>query len=190
MSRIIVSSGNTAEWQKLVHDGELASQRELGEELQSYLVFLLMRYLEKPELMSRVMALEFISGLEASGQMQQEQLRNVGDCCLLFSGFFPKIADKRRVNVSYYVGIGQSAYHHLAETCQRKMSELFHCVGDGFVDLVDVLQAIRSLAHENALSPLQAFDLWENTGSNQAFKSVCEATTQAMPVVTPSNIKH
>ncbi len=189
MSRIIVSAGNTAEWQKLVHDGELASETELGEELQSYLVFLLMRYMEKPELMNQIMALEFIRGLRASGQMQQEQLRDVGDSCLLFSGFFPKIADKRRVKVSYYVGIGQSAYHYLADTCQEKMSELFHCVGDAFIHLMDVLQAIRNLDRVHELSLIQAFDLWQDTGSRQALQAI-QQTTTAMPMDSGSRHKH
>ena len=189
MSRIIVESSSTAQWQKLVHDGEIASEIQLGEELESYLVFLLMRYLEKPELTNRVMALEFLNSMDSSGQVQQEQLRDIGDCCLLFSGFFPKIADKRRVNVSYYVGIGQSAYHHLADTCQEKMRQLFHEIGHGFVHLMDVLQAIRSLDEVNLLSPQAAFDLWQETGSNQAYKSL-QQTTTAIPIRVDSDQKH
>ena len=189
MSRIILSSSSTAQWQQLVHDGEVACDIQLGEELESYLVFLLMRYLEKPELMSRVMALEFINSLESTGQIQQEQLREVGDCCLLFSGFFPKIADKRRVNVSYYVGIGQSAYLHLADTCQKKLNQLFQQVGHGFVNLMDVLQAIRSIGKENLLNPLEAMELWQSSGSTQALKSV-QQVTQGIPVYTSSDIKH
>lgn len=189
MSRIILTSSSTAQWHKLVHDGELASDIRLGEELESYLVFLLMRYLEKPELMSRIMALEFIQGLESTGQLKQEQLRDVGDSCLLFSGFFPKIADKRRVNVSYYVGIGQTAYHYLAESCQQKMSELFHKIGDGFIRLMDVLQAIRSLEKINLLSPLEAYDLWQTTGSTQAYKSL-QSVTMSVPIQTSSDVKH
>ncbi len=189
MSRIIVGSSSTAEWQKLVHDGEIASDTQLGEELQSYLVFLLMRYLAKPDLTNRIMALEYIDSLASSGSIQKEQLRDVGDSCLLFSGFFPKVADKRRVNVGYYVGMGQSAYHQLAEICQEKMSDLFHCVGDGFVRLMDVLQAIRSFDSVNALSPLEAFDLWQSTGSIQALKSL-QYSTNAIPVSSTTDIKH
>ena len=91
MSSIIVSSSNTAQWQELVQDAENASQINLGEELESYLVFLLMRYMEKPELLGRIMALEFLGSMESSGQLKQDLLRDVGDSCLLFSGFFPKI---------------------------------------------------------------------------------------------------
>ena len=189
MSQIIIDNGNVAEWRKLVHDGELDCEIELGEELQSYLVFLLMRHVEKPEIINRIMALELTNSLVTTGRAKQTQLRDVGDCCLLFSGFFPQIAEKRRVDVSYYVGMGQSAYLYLAESCHAKMSPLFYCVSEGFVHLMEVLQAIRSFEHESLLSPLQAFDLWQNAGSAQAFKSICE-NSNAVPVFNPGNNKH
>ncbi len=189
MSQIILGSSSTAQWQKLVHDGEIASDTQLNEDLQSYLVFLLMRFLAKPDVVGRVMALEYLDSLAATGQIKKEQMRDVGDCCLLFSGFFPKIAEKRHVSVSYYVGIGQSAYHHLGEVCQEKMSQLFHGVGDAFVQLMDVLQAIRSFNYMNLLSPLEAFDLWQRTGSVQALKSLRQ-NTNAMPVFSAVDIKH
>ena len=178
-----------AQWQKLVLDGEKASDIQLGEELESYLVFLLMRYLEKPEMTNRIMAMEYLSSMESSGQLQQEQLRDVGDCCLLFSGFFPKIAEKRRVRISYYVNIGRTAYHHLAETCQTKLADMFHEVGDGFIHLMDVLQAIRSFENEALLSPMAAMDLWQDTRSSQALQSLQEAGI-SQPVSYQSKSTH
>lgn len=188
MSSIIVSSSNTAQWQELVQDAENASQINLGEELESYLVFLLMRYMEKPELLGRIMALEFLGSMESSGQLKQDLLRDVGDSCLLFSGFFPKIAEKRRVSISYYVGIGKSAYYHLAESCQYTMNALYQQLVDGFVRLMDVLQAIRSFDQATLLSPLEAFELWHTTGSRQAYAAI--HSQNAIPVHKLSKRKH
>lgn len=52
----------------------------------------------------------------------------------------------------------------------------------GFVTLMDLLHAIRELRDERArLTPLHAFDLWNDTGSQHALR-VIRSFTDATPV--------
>jgi len=190
MSRIITAPSSIAQWQKLVLEAEATCETQLNEEMESYLVFLLMRFLEKPEFTSKIMALDYLHSFQASGQVQQEKLRDVGDHCLLFSGLFPKIAERRRVKISYYVSMGKSAYLHLAETCKIQLCEFYKQLSETFVHLMDILQVIRGMSNQpQLLSPLQALELWGDTQSQQALKSL-KLSTAGTPIFGSSDNKH
>ena len=57
MSKLVLHPTSTAQWHSLVCEAESASNIYLDEELQSYLVFLLMRFLDKPAMAAKVLAL-------------------------------------------------------------------------------------------------------------------------------------
>jgi hypothetical protein len=88
MSTLMLNPTSMAQWHKLVHEAELAIAEHLEEALESYLVFLLMRYTCQPALGTRVVALDFLEGMTTRGRSGQKKLRDVGDCCLLFAGLF------------------------------------------------------------------------------------------------------
>ena len=50
MSELLIQTSATAEWLSLVTEAESAAELHLDEDMQSYLVFLLMRFTERPEL--------------------------------------------------------------------------------------------------------------------------------------------
>ena len=115
MRRLILEPTTQAQWQTLLHEAQSACDRELDETLESYLVFLLMRFTARPHCMSRVMAEDYLNSQAASGEQRVGQLRDVGDHCLLFSGLFPQLAERRLVRVSYFVDLGRSSYQQLAD---------------------------------------------------------------------------
>jgi hypothetical protein len=98
-----------------------------------------------------------------------DQLRNIGDQCLLLSGLYPKRAEKRLVRVSYYVDVGRSAYHHISDCMQQAVADLYRQLAEGFIQLMDVLQAIREF-NAPVLEPIQMLELWSDTGSQAAFE--------------------
>ncbi|MBI1423956.1 MAG: hypothetical protein GC149_10860 [Gammaproteobacteria bacterium] len=190
MAKLFVEQEATAQWHDLVKEAEAFNGVHLDEELESYLVFLLMRYTGRPELAAKVMALDYLHGAQTAGSERREKMRDVGDQCLLFSGLFPKRAEKRRVRVSYYVDLGRTAYHNVAEAAQAAMAEMFHHLSDSFVSLMDTLQAMRSMhARDQQLDPLHALDLLQDTGSQRA-RTILGQTTQAIPLVIPSRTRH
>jgi len=185
MTSLVLQPTDTAQWHALVAEAQQASQHHLDEPLESYLVFMLMRFAERPDLAARAMALEFLEA-QPEGSQQPDRLRDVGDKCLLFSGLFPQLAEKRLVRVSYFVRLGRTAYHQLADLVDRETDRLYGQLADAFVPVMDVLQAMRGLSGEPVLSPLAAAELWSDTGSRMACQTLGVAST-GMPIPGDKN---
>ncbi|MBZ0072972.1 MAG: hypothetical protein K8I04_14745 [Gammaproteobacteria bacterium] len=184
MRQLILEPTSTAQWHALVSEAESAANLQLDETLESYLVFLLMRFIARPDIAGRAMAIEYLHGLSESGQLQEAQLRDVGDQCLLYSGLYPRHAERRLVRVSYYVDLGRGAYGTLAERLRHAGAEVYQQLCEGFVALMDVLQAMRPLDGPPPLAPLQSLELWADTGSPGALRGL-RRVTDATPVNTP-----
>lgn len=178
MSDLILEPTTTAQWQRLIREAASTSAHELGEELESYLVFLLMRFCRDPALTKRVMAIEFLESLHAQGQLRNAALRDVGDQCLLFAGIFPRLARRRMVKISYFVDLGRSAYHELSEFVSLSAAELYRELCAAFVSLMEVLHHMCELKGGPLLQPLEAMELWRDTGSTHA-RDTLRANTDA-----------
>lgn len=177
MKTLITRPTDSAQWQALVAEAESLAACPLVEEMESYLVFLLMRFSRKPEMVGSILALEYLQGMLASGHVKQDRLRDVGDQCLLYSGLFPQQAGRRHVRVSYFVDLGRSAYQQLSEVMSRSYAGLYAHLSHDFVALMDVLHAIRRLGGDvPCLSPLPAYELWNDTGSRQAYQTLRQAS--------------
>ena len=188
MRKILDQPGDMSQWQALVAEAEEISGVQLDEELESYLVFTLMRYLRRPEMAQRILALDFLEALQSSRQQRSQVLRDVGDQCLLFSGLFPRRAERRRVRVSYYVDLGRSAYQNLAESL-TKTAHLFAHLADEFVAAMDTLQAIRVIGQQDTgLLPAEAYELWQDTASQQAYEQLLRQTG-GQPVLVSASKK-
>ena len=90
MSRLILEPTPQAQWQSLLHEAQSACHQRLDESLESYLVFLLMRFTDRPECMARIMAEDYLQSQSLHGEQRADKLREVGDHCLLFSGLCPR----------------------------------------------------------------------------------------------------
>ena len=172
MRKILDQPGNMSQWQALVAEAEALCGVQLDEELESYLVFTLMRYLRRPDMAQRILALDFLEAFQQSHPQRNETLRDVGDQCLLFSGLFPRRAERRRVRVSYYVDLGRSAYQNLADNL-TKTAHLFAHLAEEFIAAMDTLQAIRVIGQgDSGLLPVEAYELWQDTASRQAYEQL------------------
>lgn len=186
---LILGPTSMAQWQSLILEAEQACSVNLSEETESYLVFLLMRFIEKPDIASSILGLEFLEGAQDLSRAREEKLRDVGDKCLLYSGLFPGRAERRRVSISYFVNLGQAAYHTLSDHSSR-LAALYYALCEKFVAMMEVLQTTRELADEKpALSALQAYSLWEEVGSQHALADL-RRYTQAMVLSFPTKQKH
>src|SRR5689334_10421216 len=107
MQSLILHPTATAQWHDLILTAQRTASIHLQEDLECYLVFLLMRFSDNPQLAGSVLGLDF---LEAYSKYRHQQLKEVGDKCLLYAGLFPGRAIKRRVKISYFVKLGQTAY--------------------------------------------------------------------------------
>ena len=129
-------------WQELVSEGEQKAGLELGESVQSYLVFVLMRHMRYGPLAAHVLALDWMAAAEQTGRARPDALRDVGDRCLLIAGRYPGLAARRRVSADYFANLGCGAYHGVAETARDGYAALFAELARAFGAMVRVLGAL------------------------------------------------
>lgn len=134
-----------AQWHALINDAQLWRHLELGESLESYLVFLLMRYTDQPEFINSIIGIDFLKSLQAHQASQYWQLRDVGDKCLIFAGLFPEYCQHLRVENQYFSSIGRQAYLAIFN---RDGNDLYLNLAHHFAHLREILLAIRLLATE------------------------------------------
>jgi hypothetical protein len=185
MKQLILDSTPQAQWQSLVHEAQASCERRLDEALESYLVFLLMRFTRNPQCTARVMAEDYLQACACRRGERIGRLRDVGDHCLLFSGLFPQLAEHRLVSISYFVNLGRSAYLQLSDLLDHGWALVYGHLSEAFVVLVDILQAMRELDGSAVLTPMQAMELWQDTGSRRCYQQI--STSHARSIPMPGN---
>lgn len=177
MSTLILHPTTTAQWYALVNEAEQSCAISLPVDLESYLVFLLQRFTDNPEIASSVLGLDFLNSYQETRHHQQ--LKDVGDKCLLLAGLFPGRAVKRRVKLSYFVKLGQTAYSTLSSYVIHQ-EELFSQLCYEFPKLLDVLLAMRE-SPLGSIGLLQSLELWHETGS-QVARDRLRQVTPSLPI--------
>ena len=163
MASLILHPTSMAQWYALLYEAQRSASIHLQEDLESYLVFLLMRYTQQPALANSVLGLEFLHSYQSAQDTNQPHLlKDVGDKCLLYAGLFPGRAKKRRVKISYFVKLGQTAYSTLSNY-EPSQEALFIRLCHEFPQLMDVLHATRD-ASPTANDLLDAIELWQRRG--------------------------
>ncbi len=163
------------EWYEIVREAQSTSDCAVDEELESYLVYLLLRFMNQPDLGEMPLGMAFLSALQHPLMGRSMMLRNVGDQCLLITGLFPELAAHRLLRVGYYVGIGRRSYLAAAEELHHEVnaSKLYQRLCAEFVTLMDVLQSMRNLGRvEQRLSQHLAKEIWEDTRSPVALNII------------------
>ncbi|MFI4938410.1 MAG: hypothetical protein ACHQJ6_07880 [Candidatus Berkiellales bacterium] len=185
MASLILHPTSIAQWHALLNEAQQCSSIYLKEDIESYLVFLLMRFTEEPNVVSSILGLDFLKICQPNSLIhQQQQLKEVGDKCLLFAGLFPGRAARRRVKLSYYVKLGQTAYSTLSSNLISQ-EELFNRLCNQFPKLTDVLHAMRETS-PSAQNLLQTLEWWHETHSPVAWNKLCKGT-KSLP--SPFNFK-
>jgi hypothetical protein len=178
MKRLVLEPTSMAQWHTLVQEARQMSSVSLSDDLENYLIFLLMHFMNHPEMVNNILALDFIQNIQNPKIENQQIIRDIGDKCLLYSGLFPGIAKRRHVEISYYVTLGKHAYFSLSASHQNTLSPLFADLSDHFVGLMDVLHSMRTLnANAYSIDLLEAEDLW-HTAKSQYAKTILKNTTQ------------
>lgn len=174
--KILHNSTPTALWYDIIHEAQGACEITLKEEIESYLVFLLMRYTAKPEVAKQIVATDFLKGVNLPSTQREIILQEVGDKCLLLSGLFPNCNNRRLVKISYFINLGKSSYAIIS----NEHNDLYGLLSAQFVSLMDILQSLRQYSNANPnLLPLDAYELWSETGSKRAFSILRQYTSQA-----------
>lgn len=171
------------QWRLLLGQAEALTGYVLDRDTGDYLVQLLIRTATQPRLLSGLLALDRLTQ-QAAGASRLAHLRDIGDQCLLFAGLFPHEAAERNVRVSHFISLGRTAYRQADDLLGQ--SSVFGQICDGFVALLELLHAMRELGEGCVrLTPLHAFELWDDTGSDRALRYI-RSFTSAIPVRSPA----
>lgn len=142
MNQIILHPTDLCQWHALVNEAQSSTRVVLDEELESYLVFLLMRFALSTDWIESPIALDFLKSMQQK-PIQLETLRGVGDKSLLFAGLFPEVALKRHVGLDYYIDMGKSAYLAVSELEEKQNSQLYYHLSLNFLNLKTILDSLR-----------------------------------------------
>lgn len=186
MTRMIVEPTEAAGWHRAVTEAAEQAACPLDPDRESYLVFLLMRYLRRRDIARVVLALAYLRSHQiGAGRARRDALQEVGDLCLLFTGLFPEQAARRRVRLSYFVDMGRSAYNGVADSLSPRAGALYAELAESFVSLADVLGALRQ-GEDGAqvMGVLDAAERYLQTGSSLARRELARYT-DATPVAAP-----
>jgi len=153
-------------WYDLVRDGEARVRTSLPETIESYLVFLLQRHQGDAVLGKRILALDWLAGQELAGRDRADAMRDVGDRCLLIAGLFPRLAERRNVQPSYYAALGQAAYGEVAVVARAGYAELFARLAQAFEAMLRVLGGLRAPRPSSDEPPLVASPPWDDAFVN------------------------
>lgn len=161
----LVNDSSQELWYDVIKAAETSCAIKLNREIENYLVTLLIKYTNQPELTHRLFAKRFLEALQSQSTDRFNELRSVGDECLLFAGLYPRAAAHKLVKINYFVDLGRSAYTQLSE--HISVNDLFRRLAYQFIALMDVLQSIRS---DHDLLPLEAYEQWKELGSKRALQ--------------------
>lgn len=147
----------TAVWVDFVKAGEARALCTLSEELESFLVFTLMRFSQRKDLFSIVLALEFLrASTEYTGHKKEQALSEVGDVGLILAGLFPERSRRLGVPASYFPEMGRMAFGDLADFFNRYNLKSFEGryrkVTEGFPAMMNVLLATREKKLEQCIA--------------------------------------
>ncbi|MDF1756735.1 MAG: hypothetical protein P1U74_00305 [Legionellaceae bacterium] len=143
MKSLILHPTDISQWYALVNEAQASTQLALNEDTESYLVFLLQRFSQNPQLAESIIAIDFLESMAANNSKQIEQLKVVGDKSLLLCGLFPGIATRRSLSVDYYADMGQAAYLSVSELQKKSSANLFLELSEHFGRMKNILQAMR-----------------------------------------------
>lgn len=143
MQALILHPTDICQWHAIIGEAQQHSQVLLSEDMESYLVFLLMRFCKQEKLIESVIALDFLDSMQGLNKTRVEKLQAIGDKSLLFCSLFPGMAIKRRVNLNYFADLGQSAYYTAAAHNEHPFATLFAKLSSQFLELKQVLQALN-----------------------------------------------
>ncbi len=158
MSERILVGKSAHEWfRELVADALSHRGARVQEVTEFYLVNLLAGFLDKEKLFveeedgtvrAEPLALILLRALQADRRERARGLRRLGDTALFVSGFFGDSLARSRVDVDYYIAMGERAYDALrdASVGPRGLGDLYGELAERFEQFVDVFAEIAEMS--------------------------------------------
>lgn len=131
-------------WHKLVVEAEIESKVMLSENVESYLVFMLIRQTQQKYNFRDAVTLDLLGSMQKFGEQKEDNLRIMADKCILIAGLFPNQAKKHLVKVSYFIKVASAGYGLIADQLdQGEWRNTYQELHESANDMVYVLDHAR-----------------------------------------------
>ena len=108
---------------------------ELPVELESYVVYLLANYIDRPDFLPEQSFAEAYLKLE---RPYNHSAKELGDTCLFVTGVFPTYGSRKGLSIKYYSNIGKSSYSMAGEVLNIDLFENLSQHFDVLRDFIDI----------------------------------------------------
>lgn len=125
---------------EVVLEGESRAGVTLSQEIESYLVHVIARYLDKPKVYEDPIAVKMLNAMSLPINQKRQKLQEVGEECLLIDGFGYR--KNNWPSKDYYVSMGQIAYGNMAYL-ERPPEILYENIAYEFSTVSRVIQQLR-----------------------------------------------
>lgn len=146
MGTLVLQPTELAQWYALVAEAECVAKLELDQDIERYLVLMLIHYCTSTDIVGCRMSIDYLNALHSPRRFQLEALQRVADICLIYNGFYGEYLKKLGDNCHYYTNLGTHCYHMIFE---RFGAELYEKIADHYLDACHILQSVRSISHKN-----------------------------------------
>lgn len=110
----------------------------------------------------------YLKATNAESSVRQDLLKKLGDTSLYISGFFSESLNRKVVDVTYYINMGESAFNLLSGAVTEEVySNLYKDFSTQFVKYMDALSYISKQTNlQKDSNLLKLYENYQKTGSD------------------------
>lgn len=99
-------------------------------------------------------------------------LRKLGDTSLMVSGYFPEALQRRNVDRSYYIQMGEVAYHQLDRLADTQ--SIYRELSEQFLSFSQLIEDVRLAIHTEDLTAEGLLELYDGNRRPEVLKKLNE----------------
>jgi len=160
------------QWHQLIQQACDYAGITLDDDIQSYLLLTLVRYIHDDQLAENAITMPFEIATDLPRDQRLQTLKSRAEHCLILAGMFPSHIDRQSLRISHYIQLGINSYKELSQLMFDNDKLIYQQLSKDFVKLIDVLYTVRVFNGSPMLPLIQAMELWSDTGSKTAFQTL------------------
>lgn len=109
----------------------------------------------------------YLKAMNSEPSLRCDLLKKLGDTSLYITGFFSESLNRKIVDISYYINMGESAFHSLASSVHEETySKLYKDFSTQFVRYMEALNYISKQSNlQKDSNLLKLYENYQKTGS-------------------------
>lgn len=179
---MLVVNNLNSEFYDIISEKERNVNIELSDYSKLYLMNLLKGLIEKNDFFYKdiigndALAEAFMKALSEELLKKVQKIKAVGDLCLIYSGLFPDILNRKLVDIDYFIQLGKVSFltlHRIYVTMNSlsDLKNLYYSIFLDFLKLVTVMLEIsKSFKLIDQKNLLKVYERWQKTKINVLYE--------------------